>query len=292
MKPSESVFLRVRGLNYHCRTWGPQDAPKVFMLHGFQDVSASWQFTVDALSNDWQVIAPDWRGYGLTDWGGQDTYWFPDFLADLDAILDHFEPDQPAALVAHSMGASVAGLYTGAMPRRIRKLVSVEGFGGSPATAEDAPRRYAKWLRQIVNGEQQRPYADFADFAERMMAENPRLTPERAVFLVQHWGKEEADGTVVRRADPAHKVMRPTPSRADEAIACWRQISAPVLLVEGANSRAVAAQRSQPDEYQEKLAAFQTVAGIERIADAGHNIHHDQPEALAKVIEPFLLDGL
>ena len=290
MKPSESVFLRVRGLNYHCRTWGQQGAPKVFMLHGFQDVSASWQFTVDALVNDWHVIAPDWRGYGLTDWGGQDTYWFPDFLADLDAILDHFEPDEPAALVAHSMGASVAGLYAGAVPKRIRKFVSVEGFGGPPAIAEEAPRRYAKWLRQIVNGEQQRPYADFADFAERMMAENPRLTPERAAFLVQHWGQEEPDGTVVRRADPAHKVVRPMPSRLDEAIACWRQISAPVLLVEGANSRAVAAQRSQPEEYQERLAAFQTLVDVERIADAGHNIHHDQPQALAKVIEHFLAD--
>ena len=290
MKPSESVFLRVRGLNYHCRTWGQQGAPKLFMLHGFQDVSASWQFTVDALSNDWHVIAPDWRGYGLTDWGGQDTYWFPDFVADLDAILDHFEPELPAALVAHSMGASVAGLYAGAVPKRIRKFVSVEGFGGPPAIAEEAPRRYAKWLRQIVNGEQQRPYADFADFAERMMAENPRLTQERAAFLVQHWGKEEPDGTVVRRADPAHKVVRPTPSRPDEAIACWRQISAPVLLVEGANSRAVQAQRSQPAEYQERLAAFQTLVDVERIADAGHNIHHDQPEALAKVIEQFLVD--
>ena len=290
MKASESVFLRVRGLNYHCRTWGQQGAPKLFMLHGFQDVSASWQFTVDALSNDWHVIAPDWRGYGLTDWAGQDTYWFPDFVADLDALLDHFEPDLPAALVAHSMGASVAGLYAGAVPKRIRKFVSVEGFGGPPAIAEDAPRRYAKWLRQIVNGEQQRPYADFADFAERMMAENPRLTAERAAFLVQHWGKEEPDGTVVRRADPAHKVVRPTPSRTDEAIACWRQISAPVLLVEGANSRAVAAQRSQAEEYQERLAAFQTLADVERIADAGHNIHHDQPEALAKVIEQFLVD--
>ena len=290
MKPSESVYLRVRGLNYHCRTWGQQGAPKLFMLHGFQDVSASWQFTVDALSNDWHVIAPDWRGYGLTDWAGQDTYWFPDFVADLDAILDHFEPELPAALVAHSMGASVAGLYAGAVPKRIRKFVSVEGFGGPPAIAEDAPRRYAKWLRQIVNGEQQRPYADFADFAERMMAENPRLTAERAAFLVPHWGKEEPDGTVVRRADPAHKVVRPTPSRTDEAIACWRQISAPVLLVEGAHSRAVAAQRSQPEEYQERLAAFQTLADVERIADAGHNIHHDQPEALAKVIEQFLVD--
>lgn len=288
MKPSESVFLRVRGLNYHCRTWGEEGAPKLFMLHGFQDVSASWQFTVDALAGNWHIIAPDWRGYGLTDWGGQDTYWFPDFVADLDAVLDHFEPELPATLVAHSMGASVAALYAGAVPKRIRKFVSIEGFGGPPADAEDAPRRYAKWLRQIVSGEQQRPYADFADFAERMMAENPRLTPERAAFLVQHWGKEEADGSVVRRADPAHKVMRPTPSRMDEAIACWRQISAPVMLVEGANSRAVAAQRSKPEEYQERLAAFQTLADVERIADAGHNIHHDQPEALAQVMERFL----
>ena len=189
---------------------------------------------------------------------------------------------------AHSMGVSVAALYAGAVPQRISKFVNVEGFGGPPANAEDAPRRYAKWLRQIVNGEQQRPYADFADFAERMMAENPRLTPERAAFLVQPWGKEEADGTVVRRADPAHKVVRPTPSRLDEAIACWRQISAPVLFVEGANSRAVAQQRSKPEEYEERLALFQTLAGVERIEDAGHNIHHDQPEALAKAIEQFL----
>jgi pimeloyl-ACP methyl ester carboxylesterase len=106
MKPYQSEFIKVRGLNYHCRTWGREGAPKVFMLHGFQDVSASWQFTVDALEKDWHVIAPDWRGYGLTDWAGQDTYWFPDFIADLDAILDHFEPELPASIVAHSMGTS------------------------------------------------------------------------------------------------------------------------------------------------------------------------------------------
>ena len=288
MKPSESVFLQVRGLKYHCRTWGREGAPKIFMLHGFQDVSASWQFTVDALQKDWHVIAPDWRGYGLTQWAGCDTYWFPDFIADLDAILDHFEPELPANLVAHSMGASVAALYAGAASERVRKFVNVEGFGGPPANAEDAPRRYAKWLRQIVQGEEQRPYADFADFAGRMMAENRRLTPGRAAFLVQHWGREEADGTVVRRADPAHKVVRPTPSRLDESIACWRAITAPVLFVEGANSRHVAQQHAKPEEYEEKIAAFQTLAGVERIDNAGHNIHHDQPEVLAQVIEDFL----
>lgn len=289
MKPSESVFVRIRGLNYHCRTWGREGARKLFMLHGFQDVSASWQFTVDALQKDWHVIAPDWRGYGLTEWSGQDTYWFPDFVADLDAILDHFAPEMPASLVAHSMGASVAGIYAGAAPKRIAKLASIEGFGGPPAIAEEAPRRYGKWLRQIVSGEEQRPYADFEDFALRMMAENPRLTPERAQFLVQHWGKAEADGSVVRRADPAHKVVRPTPARQDESLACWRAIEAPVLMIEGANSRAVASQRANPAAHQERLAAFQTLVDVVSIDDAGHNIHHDQPEALAKAIEPFLL---
>ncbi|MBM3342650.1 MAG: alpha/beta hydrolase [Betaproteobacteria bacterium] len=289
MKPSESVQLKVRGINYHCRCWGREGAPKLFMLHGFQDVSASWQFTVDALEKDWHVIAPDWRGYGLTGWSGQDTYWFPDFIADLDAILDHFEPQLPARLVAHSMGASVAGLYAGAVGKRVSKLVSIEGFGGAPAIPEEAPRRYAKWLRQIAQGEEQRPYADFEDFALRMMAENPRLSAERAKFLVQHWGKEEADGTVVRRADPAHKVLRPTPARQDEALACWRAISAPVLMIEGANSRHVATQRAKPEEHQERLAAFQTLVDVVRIDNAGHNIHHDQPAALAQAIEPFLL---
>ncbi len=289
MKASESTYVKIRGLNYHCRVWGRDDAPKLFMLHGFQDVSASWQFTVDALKNDWRVIAPDWRGYGLSEWAGQDTYWFADFLADLDALLDHFEPQLPATVVAHSMGASIAGLYAGAMPARIGKLAMVEGFGGPPTMAEEAPRRYAKWLRQIAHGEQQRPYADFADFAERLMAENPRLTAERAAFLVQHWGKAQADGTVVRRADPAHKVVRPTPNRYDESLACWQQITASVLFVEGADSRLAATAQRNPEEYQERLAAFQTLRAVERIDDAGHNIHHDQPQALAQALEAFML---
>lgn len=289
MKPSSSTYLQVRGLKYHCRTWGNEGAPKIFMLHGFQDVSATWQFVVDAMEKEWHVIAPDWRGYGLSEWAKCDTYWFPDFIADLDAILDHFEPELPVNIVAHSMGASVASLYAGAVGERVRKLVNVEGFGGPPADPEDAPRRYSKWLRQIVRGEEQRPYADYEDFAERMMAENRCLTPERAAFMVQHWGKEEADGSVVRRADPSHKVVRPTPSRMDEAMACWRAITAPVMFVEGANSRHVAQQRAKPEEYEEKLAAFQTVEGIERIEDAGHNVQTDQPEALARIIEKFLL---
>ena len=59
MKQSQSVFVPVRGINYHCRIWGNEGAPKLFMLHGFQDVSASWQYTEDALNEEWLKCFPD-----------------------------------------------------------------------------------------------------------------------------------------------------------------------------------------------------------------------------------------
>ncbi|NKC11711.1 MAG: alpha/beta fold hydrolase [Gammaproteobacteria bacterium] len=288
MTPSESIYVTVRGLQYHCRTWGNPDHRRLFFLHGFQDVSASWQFTVDALARGWYVIAPDWRGYGLSQFSGQDAYWAPDLVADLDVILDHFEPDFPARLVAHSMGGNTAALYAAAVPGRIEKFVNIEGMGGMPAPVDELPRRYGKWLQQLAQGTRQRPYMDFQDFAERMMAENPHLTPERAEFLVQHWGMKDEDGTVIRRADPAHMQVKPDIWRLDEAMACWRRIDAPMLWVEGAQSRFVNLMRGQPDGYEARLAAFQSLAGVMTVENAGHNVHHDQPEALAKAIEDFM----
>ena len=67
MKSSRSEFLVLRRLRTHVRQWGNEGAPRLFMLHGWMDVSASFQFVVDCLARDWHVIAPDWRGFGLTE---------------------------------------------------------------------------------------------------------------------------------------------------------------------------------------------------------------------------------
>ena len=64
MKPSAATTVPIRGLDYHVRTWGDAGAPTLFMLHGWMDVGASFQFLIDALTRDWRVIAPDWRGFG------------------------------------------------------------------------------------------------------------------------------------------------------------------------------------------------------------------------------------
>jgi len=287
MKPSQSVFVPVRGLKYHCRVWGSEGARKLVLLHGFQDVSASWQFMVDALTQDWHVIAPDWRGYGLTDWSGADSYWFPDYLGDLDVLLDHFSPGLPVNLVGHSMGGNVGGLYSGVRPDRIRRFVNIEGFGIGGRRQDPAPRRIAKWLDELLDDGGQRPYDSYEEFAARMQAENPRLTDERALFLAEQWGKQEADGTVVRRADPAHKRPNPSPTTTEDLLACWREVTAPVLWIEGAKSGLIARISRDPEGYEARRTAIDDLQ-IERIEDAGHNIHHDQPERLAEVVEKFL----
>jgi hypothetical protein len=85
---SRSEFITLRGLRTHVRQWGA-GAPKLFMLHGWMDVAASFQFLVDAFQRDWHVIAMDWRGFGETDhptrYPGTASYWFPDYVADLEA---------------------------------------------------------------------------------------------------------------------------------------------------------------------------------------------------------------
>ena len=149
MTPSRSEFLTIRGLRTHVRHWGREDAPKLFMAHGWMDMSASFQFVVDALRGDWHVIAHDWRGFGLTERSGSDTYWFPDYFADLEAILDHYSPGEPVNLLGHSMGGNIVSVYAGVRPERIAKLINLEGFGLPATRPEQAPGRYAKWLDEV-----------------------------------------------------------------------------------------------------------------------------------------------
>ena len=285
MKPSRSEYLPVRELKYHIRIWGDPSHPKLFMVHGWMDVSASFQFLVDALQRNWCVIAPDWRGYGLTYKSHVDNYWFPDYLADLDAILRHYSPDAPVDLVGHSLGGNVVCLYAGARPERIRRLVNLEGFGMRRTDPADAPARYRKFMDEIASPPGLKPYKDFAALGERLQKTNPRLTSERAAFLAQHWG-HEVKGWVELLADPAHKIVNATLYRVEEAYACWQAITAPVLCVTANQSEMLTKWINEAD-YRERLSHFKHLSEA-AIDDAGHMLQHDQPEKLAALIEDFL----
>jgi pimeloyl-ACP methyl ester carboxylesterase len=258
----------------------------MFLLHGWMDVSASFQFLVDALDKEWDVYAPDWRGYGLTDWGRSDCYWFPDYLADLDAILEELSPGTPVNLVGHSLGGNVGALYAGARPQRVARFANLEGFGMAPTLPEQAPKRYARWLDELREPPGLRPYASYAELADRLQAGNKRLSRDKAEFLARHWGEEE-DGKVRLRSDPAHKIVNPVLYRYEEARACWAAVSAPVLWMEAAETETLQRISLTPAQVAERRAAFRDVR-YATVADAGHMLHHDQPGAVARLLEEFL----
>lgn len=288
MKPSTSHFVPVRGLRYHVRTWGRPDAPVLVALHGWMDVSASFQFLVDALQGDWHVVAPDWRGFGLTD-RAADGYWFADYLADLDVLLDHWSPGRPANVLGHSMGGNVLGLYAGIRPERIGRMMLAEGFGLKPTRPEQAPDRYAKWLDQVRHDEAGfRAYASLAEVAARLRKNNPRLSEEKARFLAPHWSMTRADGSLVPAADPRHRHTNPVLYRQEEVLACWSRATAPALWIWGGDPDWMKQfAGDDADDWARRRSAFR----IRRectIPESGHMLHHDQPEALAREIEAFL----
>lgn len=295
MNLSRSEFIDVNGIRLHVRRWGAEDAPTLFMLHGWMDVAASFQFVVDALGGDWQVIAPDMRGFGLSDWPvaqrGAGNYWFHDYVADLDALLDHYAPEGEVNLVGHSLGANVVCLYAGVRPERVRRVVDLEGFGMPATTPAQAPGRLRDWLDEMRSPPQLRPYKTLDDVAARLTKTNPRLLPARARFLAQHWSKpvsgEQGEGHMLL-GDPAHKMVNPVLYRLEEIMAIWAQVRAKVLHVEVTDSETLAriAGKVPIGEFKRRFEAFPDWR--ERfIDDAGHMVHHDQPEAIARLIEAF-----
>jgi pimeloyl-ACP methyl ester carboxylesterase len=296
-RPSRSAFVPIRGLRYHVRTWGepvPGQVPLV-MVHGWMDVAASYQFVVDAFARERWVIAPDWRGYGETELPPADNYWFPDYLADLDFLLDALAGGGPVDLVGHSMGGNVAMLYTGARPERIRRLVNLEGFGMPATRPAQAPGRYARWMDELKafhRGELAlKDYDGLDGVARRLMKTNRRLSQDKADWLARHWARQHADGRWRILGDPAHKITNAQLFRVDEVLELYRRIACPVLWVEASDDSLSHwwQGRFTLAEFHERLAQVARLQTA-RVEDAGHMLHHDQPQAVAQLIEAFL-DG-
>lgn len=293
-RESRSTFVPVRGLRYHVRCWEPVAPARgrpataqrtIFLLHGWMDVSASFQFVVDRLPAHWRVLAPDWRGFGASERTPGDTYWFPDYLGDLDALLDTLSPDEAADVAAHSMGGNVAMLYAGVRVQRIRRIVNLEGLGLPPTRPEQAPARYAKWLDALKDGGRLRDYESREAVAQRLVANNPRLRGDYAAFLAQHWARQAPGGRFELLGDPAHRLPSPILYRVEEVLACWREIRAEVLWVTAGEADPRSAFAASP-EHDARVSAIRSVSRV-TVAGAGHMLHHDRPDEVARLIEEF-----
>lgn len=294
-RAARSEFVAIRNLDYHVQVWGrpkPGGFPTV-MLHGWMDVAASYQFVIDAFTHEHYVIAPDWRGFGKTRAGGADNFWFPDYLADLDFLLDHYVPHGPVNLVGHSMGGNIAMHYGGVRPERVRRLINLEGFGMPTSTPDQAPQRYARWmdeLKRLHRGQMDlHPYQNIAGVARRLMKTNPRLSADKAHWLAHQWAEESVSGQWRIQAQAGHKIVGANLHRLEEVMSLYSRLSMPVLSIEAQTSTLDTWWNGEftLDEYHARLQAIPQVEVI-RVSSAGHMLHHDQPVGIAKIIERFI----
>jgi pimeloyl-ACP methyl ester carboxylesterase len=307
-----SEFIPIRNLNYHVLVWGnvASPLPPLVLMHGWMDVAASYQFVVDALSEAFfenrLIIAADWRGYGKTTGkikeSKVDNYWFPDYMADLDFLLDHYlgnDAGKQVDLVGHSMGGNIVMMYAGSRPERVRRLVNLEGFGMSATTPDQAPGRYAKWmdeLKKLHRGELALTAYDKAEgVARRLMKTNPRLARDdagkaKANWLATHWAEENANGKWEILGDPAHKITNANLFNVAEALELYKCITAPVLSVEASDDSLSQwwSGKYTLAQFHERLKSVPNCT-VKVVQDAGHMMHHDQPLVLAGMIEEFVV---
>ena len=287
MKLGRLETLEIRGKSIGVRHWGAAGAPPIFLLHGWLDCSATFQFVADALPPSWHLIAPDWRGHGGSHRTGE-AYPFLQYLADLDALFEFFSPTEPVRIVGHSLGANTSSLYAGTRPERVRCLVNLEGLapvpGLSPGTSVE---RLAKWLSKLRHGLVARAYRSHDEMARRLRDANPRLTAARADFLAREFCRLQPDGRFAFDYDPYQQASMPLFGHEELVESTWPRITARVLLITGADSDVMRYFAQAPGALARRLALLQNLEHVQ-LEESGHNLHHDRPDDVAALIERFV----
>lgn len=288
MEEPRDHTIDARGLKIHYLEWGEPSSEPLILIHGFLDNARSWEPFVGALRRKFpqphRIIAPDCRGHGESGWVGAGGYYhFADYLLDLDCLI-HALGRPRVNLLGHSMGGTISFLYAGTFPERVKKLILVEGIGPLGAAFADAPGRMEKWLSEMraLGHKKPREYASLEEAAQRLQRSNPLLKPDLALKLACWGTRQNSHGRWIWKFDPLHRTSAPQPFYAGQALEFFRRIQCPVLLVQGKQSR----QAPRPD-LQQRLAAIAHHTRMV-IEDAGHMIHHDNPEALAEAVVEFL----
>lgn len=282
----------------------PASGLTLLCLHGYLDVGDSWQDVGRRLAAaGHRVLAPDLRGYGQTDGVGAGGYYhFPDYLADVTALVERIQP-QRLVLVGHSMGGTIACLYAGAFPERVEAMVLLEGLGPPAMPVELALTRTRRWLADLerMHGQSRGPYgaplgppgpsdrktdrnalSSVEDAARRLGAHHPGVPTaviDRQAALLTC---TDAAGRLVWAHDPLHRTTSPARFDVEAFKLFLAAIPCPVLFLSGGKLG------WHPEDEDDRLAAITGPTERAELPDAGHMMHWTQPAAVAAVIARFL----
>jgi pimeloyl-ACP methyl ester carboxylesterase len=119
-------MLKANGLRFRAMVDGPADGEMVILLHGFPEGAESWSKQVDALARAGILaVAPDLRGYGLSDAPqGVESYSIDHLAEDVRFMIAAFGKDA-AHVAGHDWGAMVAWYFAGKYPEMTKTLTAL-----------------------------------------------------------------------------------------------------------------------------------------------------------------------
>jgi pimeloyl-ACP methyl ester carboxylesterase len=287
--PSSHTFFSQR-LRLHYVDWGNPGKPPMLLVHGGRDHCRNWDWTAEALRDDWHIIAPDLRGHGDSQWSTDGNYNVAGYIYDL-AQLIHQQRLAPVTIVSHSLGGVISLRYAGLYPETVKTIVAIEGIGPAPARlAEYRARtivdRLDAWIKEqrMLSARLPRRYASIEDAFKRMQEENPHLTADRARHLTEHGVNQNEDGTYSWKFDNYVRAFPPYDMPARDIVTLWGRIACPTLLLWGKESRWA----SDPmDDGRAAHFKHARVLGVER---AGHWLHHDRLDEFLRILREFLAE--
>ncbi|CAM5362445.1 Alpha/beta hydrolase OS=Streptomyces alboniger OX=132473 GN=CP975_28855 PE=4 SV=1 [Streptomyces alboniger] len=265
------------GLVLTADVWGEASSPPVVLLHGGGQTRHAWDRTGSRLALlGRQVIAPDLRGHGTSQWSVDGDYNLGLFADDVRAVVA--ELGEPPVLIGASLGGLGALLAAGEPPRAaVRALVLVDvahrpdprGF-----------RRIVEFMRRGPDG-----FTGVEEAAAAVRAHLPhRPRPEDPAGLrnnlrrvgdrwVWHWDPRVLE-SFAGRMDP--------PGMAERLLAAARRADVPTLLVRGGNSDVVR------EDIAEQFCHEVPHARRVDVPDAGHMVAGDRNDHFIDAVVPFL----
>lgn len=285
-RPESSFYFSARLRLHYCR-WPNPGKPALLLIHGGEDHNRNWDRLVERLYPHFEIVAPDLRGHGESDWVDGSAYNMSGLVLDIANLVEHLAWDQ-FAMIGHSLGGATVLKYAASFPEKVSRLVAIEGLGPHPALIKElrsksAPELLREWVSKSKQSSRipQPEYATLDDAIARMTKKNGHLKPELAEHLCRYASRRLENGHYTWKHD---RLLRQqirfdiTPEQTQEF---WKAVPCPVLLVRGEDSWASnPAEDGRADHFQN--------AQVANIPGAGHWVHHDQLDAFMEVVEPFL----
>ncbi len=280
-----SLHVHSHRLKLNYWDYGTKGKPPLILVHGGLDHARSWDWVAAGLTDDYHAFALDLRGHGDSEWSPGAAYSVAEHVLDLAALCDRFDE---LTLIGHSLGGGIVLTYTGIFPKKVKKVVAIEGMGPPPthhSQKEPYPDRLLRWVGHVRDIEKRIPrtYPDIKTAVARMREANPHLSEEFAYHLTVHGLRETQDGPFVWKFDPYVRAWPPYGFDIAQARTIWERIECPVLLFRGMESWAIDPEK---DGRAQVLKNYRLI----NVPNAGHWLHHDQLELFLKETRAFLKD--